>query len=556
MGSLMGETGIGEAIEQGKKKNQEKTTPQPATEEPKKLNEKMSQEDKDFYKWCGVIDRHPEVYYGLNSDCAIIKENVSPEVFQRLAEKFEGIKAYIDERKTQAEEGPAIPIIDKELFYTYDKNDNIKGISIDKFTEYLLTTFDFKTIYGMKSENIYFFEDGIWKPKGRKIIKTEAERVLGEWCKNNLIMEVVEKIKRQTAIDIEDFNQIPEGLICLENCVLDLNKNKTLKHSPEHFFKTKLPLTHDPKAECPAIEKFFSEVLYPEDIPLIQEWFGYHLYNSYFEKKAVILFGDTDTGKTICLNLLNTFIGERNRTGLSLQKITIGKSFDIMHLKDKYANTYDDLSSKDLSDNGGFKIATGGGSISGEQKFGDHIEFKTFAKLTFATNKIPPVKDIDDNAYYKRWLPIAFDNQIKEKDQNKTIIQDLTTSKELSGLLNYAIKGLLRLRKNNGFSFNKSISEVKGIMQRSSHPLAMFCQDCLELKPGNKISKDDMFEAYSTWCIRENNSPSTKDQVGKQLSRFMLGILAAKSGGERYWLNAKLKEEFEPTEKVNKQKVL
>ena len=546
----MEETGIGEAIEQGKRKEREQEKPKeispPATEEHKDISKTK---EAEFGKWCGIIDRHPQQYYGLNSDCAVIPKDLIP----RLAEKFKGIKAYIDERKEQAEEETAIPIIDKELFYTYDKNENIKGISIDKFTEYLLINFNFKTIYGMKSENIYFFEDGIWKPKGRKIIKTEAERVLGEWCKNYLIQEVVEKVKRQTAIDIEDFNQIPDGLVCLENCVLDLNKNKVLNHSPEHFFKTKLPITHDPKAECPAIEKFFSEVLYPEDIPLIQEWFGYHLYNSYFEKKAVILFGDTDTGKTICLNLLNRFIGERNRTGLSLQKITIGKSFDIMHLKDKYANTYDDLSSKDLSDNGGFKIATGGGSISGEQKFGDHIEFKTFAKLTFATNKIPPVKDIDDNAYYKRWLPIAFDNQIKEKDQNKTIIQDLTTQEELSGVLNWAIKGLIRLRKNNKFSFNKSIQEVKAIMQRSSHPLAMFSQDCLSLEPGHKISKEDMFEVYSKWCLNQSNSPSTKDQIGKQLSRFMPGILASSNGRERYWLNAKIKPGLEIKKKESSQ---
>ena len=444
-------------------------------------------------------------------------------------------------QRKKAVEEVALPIISPELFYTLDKIGNIKGISIDKFTEYLLVNFDFKTLFGTKSEIIYFLEGGIWKPIGRKIIKTEAERVLGEWCKNNLVMEIVDKVKRQTAITPEEFNNIPEGLICLENCVLNLNTNKTEKHSPEYYFKTKIPITHNPKAKCPAIETFLSQVLYPEDIPLIQEWFGYNLYNSYFEKKAVIFFGDTDTGKTITINLLTALIGEKNKVGLGLQQITQGKGFDLFHLKDKYANIYDDLSAKDLTDNGGFKIATGGGYITGEQKFGDLIDFKTFAKLTFATNKIPPVKDCDDNAYYKRWLPIPFDNQFKEKEQNKHILQELTTQEELSGLLNWSIKGLQRLIKNNGFSFNKSIEEVKAIMQRSSHPLAHFSQDCLELEQGNKITKEEMFEAYTTWCVKESNSPMSKTQLGRQLTRFMPGILATKSGSERLWLNAKLK---------------
>ena len=44
-----------------------------------------------------------------------------------------------------------------------------------------------------------------------------------------------------------------------------------------------------------------------------------------------------------------------------------------------------------------------------EYKFGDSFQFLNFAKHTFATNKIPSVEDVDDAAYYDRWIPIAFD---------------------------------------------------------------------------------------------------------------------------------------------------
>ena len=432
-----------------------------------------------------------------------------------------------------------------ELFYNYDDNGKIKGISVDKFVDHLLNNFKFKTIFGIKNEVVYFYEDGIWQPVGRAKIKTEAERILGSWCKNNLVNEIVEKVKRKTEIPNKEFNEIPEGFICIDNGVFDLRKKEFLPHSEKYYFKTKLPLFYKLEADCQLVKKFFSEVLYPKDVELIQEWFGYNLYNSYFQKKAVILFGEQDTGKTITLNLLTEFLGEHNKVGLGLQKITYGKSFDLLDLKDMYANIFDDLSAKDLTDNGGFKIATGGGYIRGEVKFGEKIDFKTFAKLIFDCNKIPPVKDIDDDAYYSRWLPIAFDNQFKQDEQDKFLLKKLTDKKELSGLLNWAIEGLHRLLKNNKFTFDKSLNEVKDIMQRSSHPLAAFSQDCLEQEDGNDVSKEEMFIVYSKWCQDNTKARATKDQLGKNLLRFVPYLIQGHTGKQRVWKNVKFKDESE-----------
>ncbi|MBA7490723.1 hypothetical protein ES702_01266 [subsurface metagenome] len=368
------------------------------------------------------------------------------------------------------------------------------------------------------------------------------EKLLGNWCKNNIVAEILEKVKRKTEINVEEFNKIDIGLVCLENGVLDLKNGKIKEHSPIYYFKKKLPLVYNKSKKCPEIEKFFSDVLYPEDIKLMYEWFGYNLYNVYFEKKAMILFGDPDTGKTITLNLLTNFIGEQNKIGLSLQKISGGKSFDLIYLKDKYSNIYDDLSVKDLKDGGGFKIATGGGYIQGEVKFGEAIDFKTFAKLIFACNKIPPIKEVDDKAYYNRWLPIPFDNIFEEKEKDKFLMEKLNTQDEMSGLLNLAIKGLNRLFDNNKFSFKKSRKEVEEIMQRSSHPLSAFSQDCLEEEIGNNINKQTMFEVYSNWCKKEGKARMTKEQIGRQLEKFVPYILAGHSGKERIWKNAVFKK--------------
>ena len=428
-----------------------------------------------------------------------------------------------------------------EDFFKCDSKGKIT-VNIDYFVNFLLERHKFKTIYGTKAETVYLYKDGIWDKTGKAKIKTEAEEILGEHSKNFVVGEIYEKIKRKTEIGWEKFNEIPEGLICLENGIMDLKKGKFMEHSEKYYFKTKIPIFYDAEANCPDCMKFFGEALYSEDIELIQEWFGFNLYNKYFQKKALILFGEKDTGKTIVAILLTSFLGENNVVGLSLQKISQAKSFDLMFLKDKYANIYDDLSPKDLVDTGGFKISTGGGLITGEEKFGDIHGIRTFAKQTFIANKIPAVKDVDDDAYFGRNMPIRFDNQLDEKDQDKFLEKKLTTKEELSGLLNWALIGLQRLIKNGKFSFNKSVKEVKEIMQRSSHPLSAFSQDCLEKEDGEKISKQEMFEVYSAWCQDKEIARMTKDQLGKQLMRFVPYIMTAHDSKIRYWLNVIFKD--------------
>lgn len=424
-----------------------------------------------------------------------------------------------------------------------DKDGNetpIESVDIDKVTDFLLDSYEFKTIYSEKSELCYFYDNGIWNKKGKEIIKTRTERLLRKWARVNIVNEIYEKIKRKTEIDSDKFNKIPEGIVCLENGLFDLKNNKFFDYSSEYYFKSKLPIKYDKKKDCPGIKKFFEEVLYEEDVILIQEWFGYNLYNRYFKKKAVILFGEKDTGKTITMELLNSFLGENNIVSMSLQKIATGKSFDLLALKDKFANVFDDLGEKDLTDKGGFKIATGGGHITGEFKFGDMIGFLTFAKLTFATNKIPAVKDQDDDAYFDRWLPIKYDNQIQKENQDPFLNKKLAEESEISGLFNWAIQGLKRLIKNNGFSNEKSVEEKKEIMQRSSHHLTAFAQDCLEQKDGEKITKDLFFEVYSEWCLKNNKARFTKDKLGKNLTRFIPYVHAV-GGKERAWLNISFK---------------
>ena len=417
--------------------------------------------------------------------------------------------------------------------------DGKKKISVEKIANYLTEEYVFKTIYGEKTEKIKLYNGMIFSKGAKGLIKSLCEKFLGGYAGKQVVEEIFDKIKRKTKTTEEEFNKTDLYLIPLENGCYNIKTKELEPHRPENNFAFYSPIKYNQNAKCPKWFKFLSESLYPKDIPVLKQWFGFNLFREYFIKKAIILLGKKDTGKTIILDTLIYFIGEKNKCGLSLQKISSGSDFTKFALKDKLSNVYDDLSSADINDGGAFKIATGGGFISAEEKFGEFVQFKTFAKICLAGNKAPPVKDNDDSAYFSRFIPIICDNVPEKIDP--FLRKKIHTEKEMSGILNWALEGLHELLENGEFSFTKTDEEIKKIMEMSGDYLMQFGNEVLEQSDKN-ISKEDMYQIYCVWA-NENDKPIlSKEQLGRRLNQKIRYLVPKTDAKKRLWDNVKLNE--------------
>jgi putative DNA primase/helicase len=378
-----------------------------------------------------------------------------------------------------------------------------KAAALHKFSKFLIDRYHIKTAAGKKRE-MFAYKEGIYID-GEDIVKKDIRESLEELCSIHTVKEVIETIKDLTSTDRENF-KANLNLINLNNGVYDIYTGELLPHDPKHLFFTKIPIDFNPGADCPVVKKYLSEVLEENQTAVVQEWFGYILYREYFIKKALICVGDGDTGKTTLITLMSAFVGEKNISSVSLQKITYDK-FAASNLYNRHLNQYDDLSAKDIEDNGAFKMATGNGLIPGEKKFGDQFSFKNYAKLTFTCNKIPDVKDTNDDAYFNRWIVLQFTRIIEADKKDTQLIHKMTTPEELSGLLNFALEGLKRLVQNEKFSYDKDTHEIKTEMMRSASSIALFESDCLEEATGNWVSKENMYHAYTNYTS-ENKIPA------------------------------------------------
>jgi putative DNA primase/helicase len=389
---------------------------------------------------------------------------------------------------------------------------------------------------------MYVYRDGIYFQAENEIIYPEIQRILKDNVTKNAKTETFHKIADMTSYPRSIFGTTDPNFIPVKNGVFNLQTSELLPHNPKYRFTYKLPIIYDPSATCPKTEAFFKQVLTEEQENTVQEWLGYYLYRSYQFKKAIIFVGEGDTGKTTLLEVITHFLGRENVSSVSLHKMTSDK-FAAAHLYSMHGNIVDELSAKDITDTGNFKIATGGGSISGEYKFGNQFSFVNFSKFTFACNKIPDVTDFDDEAYFNRWMVIRFGNRIEKKIPN--FIATLTTEEERSGLFNYALIGLRRLLQNGKFSYNKDAIDTKTEMMRSGSSIAMFASERLEHEQGAEMTKEELYEHYSEFCLERGLATETIKMLGTKIPFYVTyavdGLITCPGKGrDRGWRNIKV----------------
>ncbi len=392
-----------------------------------------------------------------------------------------------------------------------------------------------------KNREIFAYRAGCYR-ESDNFLKQEVQRILTNRLTRSLLSEIIEHIKNLTLVD-EKKLEVSKDLINLKNGIYSIVDKQLTEHSPKYFFTWQLPLNYVAGATCPAVMGALNTILSADDIKVIQEWFGYCLYRDYALKKSVIFVGEQNTGKTTLLSLFISFVGVENISGVSLEQLT-STTFALAHLRDKFINIYDDLSYKDVNDNGMFKMVTGNGTITGEFKYGHQFQFRNFAKLTFSCNKIPNVKDAYDEAYFNRWIIIEFNRQIEKPDP--ALFNKISTDEELSGLLNFSLEGLTRLLKNGKFSYEKSEDEIKEQMQKSGSPVAQFAYDCLEEYGGGSIAKDDMVQYFRAYA-KDHALPSmSKEKLGRKLPQYATYIDGGRQGGRgiqiSVWQNVRLKD--------------
>ena len=376
----------------------------------------------------------------------------------------------------------------------------------------------YKLITPLDTKQILQYSNGIYTNGGENIIKREILQKQKREVTRYFIKETINIIQIQTAIQPEEINR--GKYIFLKNKIYDIKRNKTLTFTPKIYSTKKINIEYDEKAECPKFNKFLKQVIEEKDIPIMQEIFGYCLYNQVIFQKAMIFLGEGSNGKSTLLDVLINLLGKENVSNIKVQDLAMNR-FAKNELRNKFANIFHDLPATTIKETGELKALISGDPMFFDVKFDKGYTARNKAKILFSANKLPKTEDETD-AYFRRWILINFPRVFTKENKDPDKIKEITTEKELSGIFNWSVIGLKRLLKNKCFTDEQTTEEIKEQYIRLSDSLQTFIDERIEMDyDGEGLNKDDFFISYKHYCENNNLKMDSKEKVGRRLPQLI-----------------------------------
>lgn len=302
-------------------------------------------------------------------------------------------------------------------------------------------------------------------------------------------------------------------LLTFENGTLDLETMKLREHRREDCITKMVHCDYNLQAARPS--KFLALLTHAvgaDALPYMQKLLGYSLTGDTSEKTFIIVWGESDTGKTTFLEILRRLLEEY---AVLLQVDTLmekrgGDSAvqeDLVALRGARLATTSELDqNKKLSIAAIKRIVQGQGKITASAKYEKKITFSETHKLWFDTNHLPVIPP-DEQAVWNRVAVVVFSNPVPKSEQDKKLVEKILRN-EASGILAWMAEGE-RLRQKEGLGeAPQSFIAEKEKWRKKMDVFQQFIDECCT--NGLREEKDALYQAYVVWSGGPDHAVSPK----------------------------------------------
>jgi putative DNA primase/helicase len=301
-----------------------------------------------------------------------------------------------------------------------------------------------------------------------------------------------------------NWRQLTATEVPLQNGVFDVRALSMRPHRPEDYLETVVPIPYTEQADCPTwrralIDYFGSDSDCELKVLALQQFFGYTLLPHARYKKALVLYGEGDTGKSQVLNLLGELVGQENRCAVSVEDMDDPRKR--VPIRGKMLNMLTELSSKSVVADSGFKqlISTEEPLLFDPKHLPPYMYTPT-CKHVIACNALPSVNDLT-KATYNRMLIVRFNRVLKKEEQDRDFFGKLKA--ELPGILNWAIAGALDLVEHGGqFVEIPESSAIVDEYRRDENEINAFLDERCERDPEAWVTSEQVRSKFRTWAGR------------------------------------------------------
>lgn len=434
--------------------------------------------------------------------------------------------------------------------------DSFNNDQFDLVAETIQSNYDFITIRENRQIWCYSRSEGVYKPHGHTVVEEQAQRLVFK-CKNNMIREVTETIKRsKTMIDLREL--MDTKVINTQNGILDPYTFELNPHSPEYYTTTKLPFSVDMKANNLKLWQHILTIIDPKDINLIMEliWICISNYNPH--KKMFIFKGLTNTQKTT-LAIIITWIVGRDNISREIPTEFLGKNrFSTSKFIGKRINMASEINNITEEMLEKLKSLVGAEEQNTERK-GDNTERyfdpERFVFL-FTTNKLGSIySTINDASVITRFQFLIFRNQLNEAKTNgqwyDTFFKD---KKDKQSAINTVVRFVINYKKAQSTgSIPKTkwsnIIETKQILKEEQPKEDRYFED------GRLVQREGSQVLLNEVVIDFNKYVGYSDPINAQKMGYILkknGIITNQSNSKTILKGYSFPNVPDETEKMDK----
>ena len=279
----------------------------------------------------------------------------------------------------------------------------------------------------------------------------------------------------------------------------------TFTEGKSKIVRSRLPIAYNPNAPKPERWlRFLGELLYPEDIPTLQEFIGYCLIPSNKGQRMMVIKGSGGEGKSQIGAVLSALFGCNMKDG-SIGKISENR-FARADLEHVLLCVDDDMRMEALRQTNYVKsIVTAQGKMDLERKGKQSYQGWMFARLlAFSNGDLQALFDRSDG-FYRRQLVLTTREKAADRVDDPDLAEKMKA--EVEGIFLWAFEGLRQLVANN-FQFTESARTRanREAVKRDNNNVYEFLESegYIRLKADASISSKDCYEIYRMWC-EENN---------------------------------------------------
>jgi putative DNA primase/helicase len=361
------------------------------------------------------------------------------------------------------------------------------------------------------------YENGVWRPVPENIIKRQiletlvAAKADGVRPTSWLLSSVLHFAQVQSAVADEEWDADPDILVC-RNGTLEISSGTLREHRPEDYALGAVPYEFDPDALAPTWDRFLMSTV-PEAAPFLQEFAGYCLTVDTSLETAVWLYGPPGSGKSTLIEGFKAMLDDRAGL-LGLAEIQRNR-FALSKLPGRTLLTATEQPSDYLSVTHLLNAIISGEEIRVEEKFKPAYTVIPRAKMLWAMNELPRVKDANDGLF-RRVKVVEFPKLAGEPDPG---VKEAVMG-EGAGILTWALEGLRRLNERGHFEIPESVRAATEEFKRTSDVPKMFVEEACIRSEDSQTQPQPLYDAYRHWCAVNGHKPMSSTAVAKEWVRL------------------------------------